>query len=525
MLELLPNHLSGRWQLPNSDASADTTLFDPVRGTALVRVGSAGLDLPAGFGFAREQAGPALRALTYRERGALLASAVKVLKAQREAYFEIAMANSGTVRSDSALDIDGAIYTLGYYARLGESLGDARFLLDGPHTPLSKDESFQSQHLLVPTTGLALSINAFNFPAWGLWEKAAPALLSGVPVVVKPATSTAWLAQRMLHDVVAAGIFPAGSLSIVCGSSRGLLDALGAFDVLSFTGSAGTAALIRAHGAITARSVRVNVEADSLNSALLLPGARPGDVAFDLLAREVARELSIKSGQKCTAIRRVLVPSEVYAEAAAAIGAQLAKITVGDPRNESVSMGSLVSRGQLAAVQHGLQLLRSETQVFHDGSSQAWIGADPDVAACMGPCLLGADQPDLAQRVHDTEVFGPVATLMPYRSLSHALELIERGQGSLVTSVYGSDLGALAALAPALAATNGRVHVVSPDVATTHTGHGNVMPMSVHGGPGRAGGGQELGGVRALGFYHRRAALQASSAVLAALPNGAVYAS
>jgi len=516
MAEVLPNYLCERWQL---GIGKGTVLLDPVRGDALVRVGASGLDLHAGFTHAREQGGASLRALTYRERGALLAAAVKVLKANRDAYFEIATANSGTVKSDSSIDIDGAIFTLGYYAKLGDGMGDSRLIVDGPATPLGKDASFQSRHVLVPTPGVALLINAFNFPAWGLWEKAAPALLSGVPIIIKPATATAWLAQRMVRDVVEAGIFPAGALSVVCGESSALLAELQSFDVVSFTGSAQTAAVIRSHPSVVTRFVRSNIEADSLNSALLLPGTKRDDEAFSLLVREVAREITVKSGQKCTAIRRIFVPSELYAEAAEAISSLLGKATVGDPRNETVRMGSLVSRAQQADVQRGLDLLRTQTTLLHDAASHALIDADPQVAACMGPTLLGAPAADEADRVHDTEVFGPVATLMPYRSLHHALALVRRGNGSLVTSLYGSDSGALATVAPELAATNGRVHVVSPDVASSHTGHGNVMPMSVHGGPGRAGGGEELGGVRALYFYHRRAAIQASTAVLAALPS------
>ncbi|MEY4752534.1 MAG: putative phenylacetic acid degradation protein PaaN, partial [Pseudomonadota bacterium] len=266
---LLANHLGGRWINGNG---AGTALFDPVLGTELVRVDAGGLDLAGGFDFARRQGGAALRALSYRQRAALLGAIGKVLQANRDAYYEIATANSGTVKSDSGIDIDGAIYTLGVYAKLGDGLGDARVLLDGDLTPLAKGGVFGSQHVQVPSTGLALFINAFNFPAWGLWEKAAPALLSGVPVVIKPATATAWLTQRMVQDVIDAGVLPAGALSVVCGSSAGLLDALQPFDVLSFTGSADTAALLRRHPAVAERSVRVNIEADSVNSALLLPG-------------------------------------------------------------------------------------------------------------------------------------------------------------------------------------------------------------------------------------------------------------
>ena len=517
MTELLSNFIAGRWQ---AGTGAGAPLFDPVLGTELVRVDATGLDLAAAFAFAREQGGAALRAMSYAQRAELLAAIGRVLQAHRDTYYEISTANSGTVKNDTAVDVDGGIFTLGTYAKVGAGLGDRRFLIDGEAARLGKDPLFQSQHVLVPTQGVALFINAFNFPSWGLGEKAAPALLSGVPVIVKPATATAWLTQRMVQDVVDAGVLPAGALSVICGSSAGLMDQLQPFDVVSFTGSAETAAMIRSHPAVAQRSVRVNIEADSINSALLLPGEAPGSEAFELLAKEVAREMTVKSGQKCTAIRRVFVPEALYGPAAEAIAARLAKTTVGNPRNESVRMGALVSRAQLAAVREGLICLKAQTQVLHDGAQHALVDADAAVACCVGPTLLGlgsATAADGADRVHDTEVFGPVATLVPYRDAAHALALVRRGQGSLVASVYGSDPAALAAIALELASSHGRVHVISPDVAALHTGHGNVMPQSLHGGPGRAGGGEELGGLKALNFYHRRAAVQASTAVLAAL--------
>jgi 3,4-dehydroadipyl-CoA semialdehyde dehydrogenase len=518
MSELLPNFVAGRW-VPGTGAG--TALFDPVTGDELARVDATGLDLPGAFAFARDTGGAALRALSYGQRAELLARIGAVLQANRDAYYAISLANSGTVKNDTAVDVDGAIYTLGQYtkwgAELGKSAGERRFLLDGEAVKLSKEPVFQSQHVQVPTPGVALFINAFNFPAWGLWEKAAPALLSGVPVIVKPATATAWLTQRMVQDVVDAGILPPGALSIVCGSSAGLLDQLQPFDVLSFTGSADTAALIRRHPAVAERSVRVNIEADSLNSALLLPGAAPGSEAFELLVKEVAREMTVKSGQKCTAIRRVLVPADVYGAVAEAVSARLAKTTVGNPRNETVRMGALVSRAQKAAVLEGLAQLKTQAQVLHDGARHALVDADAATSCCVGPTLLGTQDADGASLVHDTEVFGPVATLVACRDLPHALALARRGQGSLVASLYGADAGELAGAALALAASHGRVHVVSPEVAATHSGHGNVMPQSLHGGPGRAGGGEELGGLRALNFYHRRAAIQAGSAVLGAL--------
>jgi len=506
---LLENFVAGRWQ---AGTGAGTPLFDPVLGDELVRVDATGLDLPEAFRFAREEGGRALRALTYAQRGALLSQMVKVLQANREAYEAISVANSGTVKGDTAVDVDGGIYTLGVYAKMGGELGERQFLTDGDLARLGKDPLFQSRHVLTPTRGVALFINAFNFPSWGLWEKAGPALLSGVPVIIKPGTATAWLTQRMVQDVVNAGILPAGALSVICGSSNGLMDQLQPFDVVSFTGSADTAAVIRSHPAVAQRSVRVNIEADSVNSALLLPDASPE--AVDLLVKEVAREMTVKSGQKCTAIRRVLVPQAQYDAVAQAISARLAKTTVGNPRSEGVRMGSLVSRAQFNAIQAGLAQLKAHTTVLHDGANTPLVDADPAVACIVAPTLLGTTDPDGCAIVHDVEVFGPVATLMPYRDMEHAYTLIRRGQGSLVASLYGHDAAALSAAALELADSHGRVHVISPDVAALHTGHGNVMPQSLHGGPGRAGGGEELGGARALNFYHRRSAIQASTAVL-----------
>jgi 3,4-dehydroadipyl-CoA semialdehyde dehydrogenase len=516
---LLPNYLAGRWQNGSGHGSV---LHDPVLGTPLVRVSSAGLDLAEGFAFAREQGGAALRAMSYGQRAAMLGAVVKVLQSHRDAYYEIATANCGTTKNDSAVDIDGGIFTLGYYAKQGEALGEAKCLLDGERIRMGKDPLFQTQHVLHPTRGVALFINAFNFPSWGLWEKAAPALLSGVPVIIKPATATAWLTQRMVKDVIDAGVLPEGALSVVCGSSAGLMDQLKPFDVVSFTGSAQTAGLIRSHPAVAEDSVRCNIEADSLNSALLDPSATEGSEAFKLLVSEVVREMTVKSGQKCTAIRRIFVPLALFDEAAQAIAAKLAKVTVGNPRSEGVRMGSLVSMEQKHSVQHGIAELLHEAEMLFDGREQPLVDADPATSACVAPTLLGHRDPGQATVLHEVEVFGPVATLMAYEDEDEAFDLIRRGEGSLVVSVYSEDPAFIARAAGELADCHGRVHAISPDVATSQTGHGNVMPMSLHGGPGRAGGGEELGGLRALGFYHRRSAVQASSAALDVLASSGI---
>jgi len=508
-MKKLANYVQGRWQEGSGDG---TVLVDPVLGTPLVAVCAQGVDMAAAYDFAREQGGVALRKLSYAERAGLLSQVAQVLQANRDKYYDISLQNSGTVKNDTAVDVDGGIYTLSYYAKLGAKLTDGQVHLDGDSDSLAKDKAFASQHIEVPVHGVALLINAFNFPAWGLWEKAAPALLSGVPVVAKPATATAWLAHEMVKDVIEAGILPEGSLNIVCGRPEGMMDALNGLDLVSFTGSADTAATLRRHPRIQHDGVRFNAETDSVNCALL----DPEGTGADLLVREVVRELTIKSGQKCTAIRRILVPEASYDAVAKAIADKLQAISVGDPRNESVRMGSLVSAQQKKAVQEGIELLAGHCDVVFDGRNTPILAESAD-HACVAPMLFGTRDPDGLALVHETEVFGPVATIMPYRDPEHAYALARRGMGSLVASVYGEDPGFLARAALRLAESHGRVHVINSEVAKVQTGHGNAMPQSNHGGPGRAGGGQELGGLRALAFYHRLAAIQASPEVLAQL--------
>lgn len=505
-MKTLENYLEGRWQ---AGQGQDAVLVDPVLGTQLATLGAKGLDLTAAYRYAREQGGKALRALSYAERAGLLKQIAEVLQANRDKYYDISLQNSGTVANDTAVDVDGSFYTLGYYAKLGSRLTDTHWRADGAADALARDNAFGSQHIQVPVQGLALFINAFNFPAWGLWEKAAPALLSGVPVVVKPASATAWLTHEMVKDVIEAKILPDGALNILCGRPEGMLDALEALDVVSFTGSADTAAELRQHPRIRLDGVRFNAETDSVNSAIL----DPQGTGLDLLVREVVREMTIKSGQKCTAIRRILVPEALYEQVGQAIAAKLAGVVVGDPRQEGVRMGSLVSPAQAKAIRAGIEQLAGACDILFDGRSQTTIKAEGD-NACIAPMLFGVRDPDTHPLVHQVEVFGPVATLMPYRDAAHAFALARRGQGSLVASVYGEDEDFLFDAALQLAESHGRVHIINESVAKTQTGHGNAMPQSNHGGPGHAGGGQELGGLRALAFYHRLAAIQAPPNVL-----------
>lgn len=513
---MLGNHVGGRWVEGRGEG---TPLVDPVLGDELARASTEGLDLAAALDYARTTGGAALRALTYGERGALLRSVADTLAGHREGYYATAQANSGNTKADAAIDIEGAIYTLKYYAGLGAKLGDARCLTGGGFDRLAKDEAFQAIHLSVPIHGVAVHINAFNFPSWGLWEKASVSLLSGVPVLAKPATATALLAHDMVRDVAAAGVLPEGSLSLVCGGVRDLLDHVSNTDIVSFTGSAETAAQIRR--GLGGRATRLNVEADSLNASLLGPDAGPDSAEFQLFVKEVAREITTKAGQKCTAIRRAFVPRKLVDEVSGALEARLAKVTVGDPRNESVRMGPLVNKAQQTAVLDAIDSLKSESSVVVGDGAFAPLDADPAVSAFVPVTLLRCDAPEDGKAVHAVEAFGPVCTVMPYDDPEQAFGLAGRGGGSLVASVFTGDDTFAAEAILGLAADHGRVLVIDETVAEANTGHGNVMPMCVHGGPGRAGGGEELGGLRGLRVYHQRLAVQASSDRLQALAEGA----
>ncbi|HEV7370248.1 3,4-dehydroadipyl-CoA semialdehyde dehydrogenase [Arenibaculum sp.] len=514
----IENYVAGRWI---AGTGAGQPLVDPTTGAELARASTGGIDFAAALAHAREVGGPALRRLTYGGRAQMLRRIADCLAERRADYVGIARANSGNTDTDAAIDVDGAIGTVGFFARAGQKLGDARLIADGGLIRMGKDEAFQALHVMAPVRGAAIHINAFNFPAWGLWEKAAVSLLAGVPVVAKPATVTCWLAQRMVRDVIEAGILPDGALSILCGGAGDLLDHVAEGDVIAFTGSADTAARIRGHRRVVERSVRVNVEADSLNACILGPDIRPDAPEFDLFVREVAREMTVKAGQKCTAIRRVLVPASVADAAAEAIAARLARTPVGDPRNPEVRMGPLVGRDQLAAARDGLAALAAETGTVFDGAGSALVDADPDCGAFLFPTLLRANDPAAARAVHEVEVFGPVSTLMAYRDADDAFALARRGRGSLVASVFTADPGFMADAAIELADMHGRILLIDASVGKASTGHGIVMPMCLHGGPGRAGGGEELGGLRGLAFYHQRSALQGPAARLEAIAAGA----
>ncbi|ARJ66613.1 phenylacetic acid degradation bifunctional protein PaaZ [Magnetospirillum sp. ME-1] len=507
----LQSYLAGRWQ---DGAGSGAQLKDPVSGEVLATASGDGLDMAEALAHARTTGGPALRALTFAQRAGLINAVAGVLAENRERYNSIALANSGNTAVDAALDVDGGIGTLKYYASIGRKLGEARILAEASDDQLTKDEAFRGRHIWTSSAQVAVHINAFNFPSWGLWEKAAVSLLAGVPFLAKPATATCFLAYEMVKDVVAAGVLPEGALSLLCGGGRDLMDHLKPGDVVAFTGSADTALQLRSHPNVIASNIRFAVEADSLNLCALGPDAAPDSAEFAAFIKEVSREMTVKAGQKCTAIRRVLVPRDRTDAVVEGLKAALAKAVMGDPRTEGVRMGPLVSRSQAQAAWAGLAALKAEAEVVAGGGND-------DGGCFVAPTLLLCNDPLAAKAIHEIEVFGPVATLMPYDGVEQAVDLARKGGGSLAASVFSSDSAFLVGFVPAIATHHGRVLVVDGSVASSHSGHGVVMPHCVHGGPGRAGGGEELGGLRGLRFYMQRSAVQGSRAMLDAMTEGA----
>ena len=506
----LPNYVSGRW---GEGLGSGELLVDPVTGDELVSISSEGMDLEAALQFARAHGGPALRRLTYTQRADLLAKIAEALAANRDEYFRLSLVNLGATPADASFDVDGAIYTTKYYAKIGRALAEGKMLKEGALVALSKSNTFVGQHFLMPTKGVAVFINAFNFPAWGFCEKAAPALLSGVPIVVKPASPTAWLTHRMVEDIVKAGILPPGAISIICGSARELLGHVREEDIVCFTGSADTAARIRSHANVLRRSVRVNIEADSLNCAILGPDVASGTDLFDLLVKEVVREMTLKAGQKCTTIRRVLVPRELLKAFGEAVTASLSSMKVGNPRNSDVKVGPVVNKAQQSSCLEGLAKLKEESEVLFGGDKNFQpLDADRHKSAFVQPALLSSKNGLAAKYVHDLEVFGPVATLVAYDTREELIAITRRGLGSLVASVFSNDANFTRDTVLGIGDLHGRVLVVDSNVGQEHTGHGNVVPSCLHGGPGRAGGGEELAGLRALLLYHRRFVVQGPAA-------------
>jgi len=510
----LRSYIGGAWVDPADDGRP---VLDAVTGDEVARVSSAGIDFGAALGYGRSVGGPALRELTFHQRAALLKSVGLLLREHRQELYALS-ARTGATLADSKFDVDGGIgVLLSYASKARRELPNDAVLTEGPVEPLGKGGTFVGQHILTPLHGVAVQINAFNFPVWGPLEKFAPAFIAGVPSLVKPATQTAYLTARLVELMAGSGLLPPGSLQLVCGSAGDLLDHLGEEDLVSFTGSAATARQLRAHPAVVGRSVRFNAEADSLNCSILGPDAGPGTPEFDLYVRQLVSEMTVKAGQKCTAIRRALVPAAVAGQVAEAVRDRLARVVVGNPAEESVRMGALASLEQREEVRRSVKTLLSAGRlVFGDPDHVEVVGASAERGAFLAPLLLQNE--DAARpEPHQVEAFGPVSTIISYRDTAGVIELAARGRGSLAGSVVTADAGFARDVVLGLAPWHGRILVLDHDDAAESTGHGSPLPVLVHGGPGRAGGGEEMGGIRGVQHHMQRTAVQASPRVLSAV--------
>ncbi|TKA04967.1 phenylacetic acid degradation bifunctional protein PaaZ [Actinacidiphila oryziradicis] len=507
----LQSYVNGDWYTGPDEGRA---LFDAATGEEVARISTQGVDAESALRYAREVGGPALRALSFHQRAGLLKALGKHLTQYTAEFNELSTRTGATAR-DSAFDVDGGIAVLFVYGSKGaKELPDGFVLPDGDFEQVGKAGTFGVRHVHVPRHGAAVSINAFNFPVWGMLEKLAPAVLAGVPSVIKPASQTAYLTELVFRRIIESGILPPGTVQLVCGRPDGLLDALTGQDSLSITGSATTAQTLRSHPVITSRAVRFNAEADSLNFSMLGPDAVPGTPEFDLFTKALVTEMTVKAGQKCTAIRRAFVPSALIDEVAEAVSARLAEVKVGNPSDPSVSMGALASLGQRAEV---LQALTGAAKIVHGDSEHfELVDADRERGAFLPPLLLRCDEPGRAEP-HEVEAFGPVSTLLPYDGAAQGVELAARGEGSLVGSIVTHDPDFARDVVLGAAPWHGRLLVLDREDAKESTGHGSPLPHTTHGGPGRAGGGEELGGIRGVLHHMQRTAVQGSPALLGAL--------
>ncbi|WP_205481538.1 phenylacetic acid degradation bifunctional protein PaaZ [Sphingomonas arenae] len=508
----LLNYARDRW------IAGEGTLVElpsAIDGSPVAATGSGGLDFAAMLAHARNVGGPALRKLTFHERARMLKALGQAIMARKEELYELNYA-TGCTRKDGWIDIEGGAGTLFSFSSKGRrELPDAYVLLDGQLEPLSKSGAFVGQHVFTSLQGVAVHINAFNFPVWGMLEKLAPTLLAGVPAIVKPASPTAYLTEAAFRIMIEAGVLPPGAVQLIVGHVGDLFDHLTCQDVVSFTGSAQTAMKLQSHPIIARESVRFIAERDSLNASILGPDAAPGTPEFDLFVREVCTEMTVKAGQKCTAIRRALAPAEFIDAAEGAIRERLANTKVGDPRAEDTRMGALVNRGQREDVKAKIAEIAAAGARVVAGDPEAQAG--PDGGAFLSPVLLRADDPWTCDAAHDVEPFGPVSTLMPYSDLDDAVRLANRGRGSLALSMFSHSPEAARDFVLGAAAYHGRMLVIDRTNAKDSTGHGSPLPVLTHGGPGRAGGGEEMGGIRGVKHYMQRTALQSSPAMIAAI--------
>ena len=515
-LTQLKNYAEGKWV---AGTKTGETLHNAITGAAIYTASSDGLDFGAMMHYARKVGGPALRKLTFQQRGRML-KALAMYLMERKEYFYTISAYTGATRVDSWVDIEGGIGNLFANASLRRQFPDERFYVDGDTAKLSKNNTFIGQHIMVPREGVAIHINAFNFPVWGMLEKIAVNLLAGVPAIVKPATLTSYLTEAVFEEIIKSEIFPAGSLQLICGSARGILDHIETQDVVTFTGSATTGRMLKSHPRILSEAVPFNMEADSLNCSILGPDVHPGMPEFDIFIKEVVREVTTKAGQKCTAIRRIIVPADRVEDVQIALGKRLQTTTIGDPSIKEVRMGPLAGITQRTEVREKVQqLAKSQKIVIGDLDKFEVMGADKEKGAFMSPLIFLNTEPFKNTDCHNIEAFGPVSTIIPFNGIDEAIELARMGMGSLVASVITADDDIAKEIVLGAASMHGRILVLNADCAKESTGHGSPMPLLVHGGPGRAGGGEEMGGKRGVLHYLQRTAIQGSPTTLTRITN------
>jgi len=515
-MQKLGNYITGKWIEGDGDGQQ---LYNAVNGKPIICASSEGLDFAAILQYAREKGNPALRKMTFQERGRMLRALALHLMQHKEKFYTISYL-SGATRIDSWIDIEGGIGNLFSNASLRRKLPDESFCLDGDPIVLSKGNSFMGHHILVPKEGVAVHINAYNFPVWGMLEKIAVNLLAGMPAVVKPATVTCYLTEAVVREIIQSNILPEGALQLICGSAGDMLSHLNSQDVVTFTGSATTGIKLKSHPTILNESVPFNMEADSLNCMVLGGDVVPGMPEWDLFIKEVKKEMIVKAGQKCTAVRRIFVPENKMEAVSKALITELEKTVIGNPMNEKVRMGSLAGEGQRQEVRSQVQKLLASSQIIYGSlDSVAVLDADEKEGAFISPVLLMNNDPFNCEEPHNVEAFGPVSTIMPYKTIDEAIALSKKGKGSLCSSIITAD-AAIAKLYVLGAATHhGRILVLNNECAKESTGHGSPLPLLVHGGPGRAGGGEEMGGLRGVKHYLQRTAIQGSPSMITAISN------
>lgn len=510
------NYILGRWVTGDGDGQA---LYNAVTGNVISKASTKGLDFASILQYARTRGNPALRKMSFHERGLMLRALALYLREHLDEFYRVSY-QTGATKADSWVDIEGGIGNLFSYASLRRKFPDTPYCLDGEHHPLGKANTFMGHHLLVPKEGVAVHINAFNFPVWGMLEKIAVNLLAGMPAVVKPATVTSYLTEAVVKQIAASGILPDGALQLICGSAGDMLSHVGSQDVITFTGSASTGLMLKSGKRILEENVPFTMEADSLNCIVLGEDVTPGMPEWDIFIKEVRKEMTAKCGQKCTAIRRIFVPQNKIGDVQTALGKALAQTVIGNPLNEKVRMGSLAGETQRREVKEQVQKLLASSQIIYGSlDSVELVDADADKGAFMSPLLLLNDHPFRSKEVHEVEAFGPVSTLMPYASMEEAIALAKMGKGSLVSSIVTADKAIAKQYVLGAGMYHGRILILNEQCAKENTGHGSPLPLLVHGGPGRAGGGEEMGGIRGVKHYMQRVAIQGSPDMITAVSN------